>query len=160
MNTSHNDSTLHFNKHRRTESGMPLLVDDFETNEEWWSQHEGVRPSGPTSLEPGSLRLAADLNAEAPAWCIEKFEEVREPDMFDEERAYWINDEGVVYVDIERINEVQDILANAERVKWSEDGLRFDRIHPSQYGIQVEWFNGAAHPAHESWMYASQAVTC
>lgn len=160
MTISHIDPALKINQHNRTEFGLPVLP-DMESTEDWWSQHEGARLDSPASIEPGSIVLiAAAIDAAAPAWCIEKFSgSLREPDFFDDGHAFWLTPDAVVYVDATRIDQVQGILASAERLRHysTENSTGWVRVHPSHYGIQVEWFDGSAHPAHMSWEYVTNA---
>lgn len=151
--TSHVDTILHFNKHNTTEFGLPVL-DDIETNDMWWARREGVHLEPMLTTMPGErvTALVAVLDPEEPA------SSRREPDFCEDGLAFWLTPDAVVSVDVTRIHEVESILASAERLRHHADGLGWTRIHPSHYGIQVEWFDGSAHPAHTSWSLATQAI--
>lgn len=161
--TSHIDSTLHFNKHHVTEFGMPVL-DDIDTNDIWWAQREGVWLELLDEPIPGHIHaLVADLDALAPARWVREDDSftgsLREPDFYDEGKAYWLTPDAVVAVDVDRIGEVESILGLEPRIKpLGGDRIGWVRIHPSHYGIEVNAFDGTSHDAHSAWSHLSNAI--
>lgn len=101
--------------------------------------------------------IMATLDHAAPAWTIEKFTgSLREPDFYDEGKAYWLTPEAVVSIDVLKVTEIEHILALEPRIRHHENG--WTRIHPSHYGVQVDALDGRSHDAHGAWAHITKAV--
>ena len=109
-------------------------------------------------VETTTIGVFAALDLNEPA----KIVRLREPDMYDEGKAFWLTDQAVVSTDIERVEHVSEILRNAPRLKtWD---LGWVRLHPNHYGIEVDSYfdhgRGAEPvPAQVAWEVALDAVT-
>lgn len=150
MNTSHMTivPTAHL---PRTDFGMPVLQ-DHDTNESWWSM---MNPEE----RPEVIVRTGFLNYDAALLDMVLPEGVREPDMFDEGMAIWLHAEAIVSVQIEAVGSIASLL---ERPRIQTETSGWSRIHPSQYGINVDSFHEyddevAPHAAHTAWTYATEA---
>jgi hypothetical protein len=156
--TSHFDSTMSVNKHNTTDFGQVVLM-DRDTPDLWWNQRECI-DDAPVVGTGRIHALVVDLDAFAPArWVHESFPgSLREPDFYDDGKAFWLTPDAIVSIDVLRIDEIESILAVEERIEYRKDGLGWTRIHPSRYGIEVDWFNGESHDAGRAWWFLTQAI--
>lgn len=158
--TSHFDATMSVNKHNTTEFGQIVLQDRDDCGF-WWNQID-QQGSEPDVLERGhglATVIVADIDGAAPAWVVEKFSgSLREPDFFDDDKAYWLTPDAVVSIDVNRVTEIEHVLALSERILWNAEGVGWKRIHPSHYGVEVTAFDGEPHDAHGSWGHITKAV--
>jgi len=158
--TSHFDTTMSVNKHNTTEFGQIVLM-DRDTADQWWHLRECSDDA--SAVGRGRIHaLVAGIDEFAPANWVHEDDSftgsLREPDLYDEGKAFWLTPEAVVSIDIDRLDMIEVILATAERIHWHEDRLGWTRIHPSHYGVDVDSIEGIAHSAHEAWAYITTAI--
>lgn len=142
----------------RTEFGAPVL-DDMDTPSDWWAMRADLDEQVPTAVQIGSL----DYDALLPDALLG---DVREPDLCDDGRAYWLTSQAVVSIDVTRIHEIADIVGKAHRIRVTgteQSGRGWVRIAPSHYGIEVLSFHEhdgepSAHSAQDAWTHLENAV--
>lgn len=131
----------------RNEMGQTIL-DDRDTNESWWSMRD--------DQEQDVRVVLAGIDTSGPARTLEldgPDQSVREPDLYDDGRAYWFLTDGVVSVEAGSEARVSEV-AKAERLAWTSGearGVGWTRIHPSHYGVDVTSYHDGDHAAHVAW---------
>lgn len=158
--TSHFDTTMSVNKHNTTEFGQIVLM-DRDTVDLWWNQRECL-DDAPVVGGGRIHALIAGIDEFAPANWVHEDDSftgsLREPDFYDDGKAFWLTPEAVVSIDIDRIGMIETVLATAERIQWRDDRLGWTRIHPSHYGVDVDSLDDQPHSAHEAWAYITVAI--
>jgi hypothetical protein len=171
MTMNHATMTTQVTRLPRNDFGMPLLG-DAPTNEDWWSQRDDAPD---TRLEPIKV-CAGTLNFDATLLDLKMPKGIREPDLYDDGKAVWLTADAVVSMDMDQVQILPLAIAQDERAGY--DRLRVEtliaegmtgivgwtRIHPSQYGIEVDSFHEhhgevASHAAHEAWDLLAKAVS-
>lgn len=165
---NHFDASMSINKHHATEFGQPLLT-DTENVDHWWNErHDSAIATDEFASDD---RLKHDLGMilgvsvarmapEQPAKPVRHTEPeaseskksgYQEPDFFEDERAFWVLGDGVVSMPVNYLDQME-VIETLPRMKWTPDGLGWQRIQTSHYGIDAVDFEGRPLSAHQGWI--------
>lgn len=102
-------------------------------------------------------QLLGVINTSEPAKLVVQG---REPDLYEDERAFWIGDTAVVSIEFERAPQILGVLATASMFQsiTTPDQTGWTRLYPSQYGIEVMGFDGSTPSAQDCWTIAKEVT--